>query len=178
MTAIKNVFAIIGSASKNSACLKLVQKIGEATKNNLVINIFDTLNELPHFDPELSVANTPQSILNFRNEVSKADAILICTPEYIFSIPSALKNAIEWCVSTTVFSNKPIGLITASLSGIKAHEELQLIMKTVQTNFTEATTLLIQAVKSKLDADGNITDVKTSNDVDNFTKAFIELANK
>jgi NAD(P)H-dependent FMN reductase len=39
-------------------------------------------------------------------------------------LTSGLKNAIEWCVSTTVFSDKPIGLITASASGQKGHEDL------------------------------------------------------
>ncbi|WP_262886208.1 NADPH-dependent FMN reductase [Sphingobacterium sp. 18053] len=36
----------------------------------------------------------------------------MCLPEYIFSIPSGLKNSIEWCISTTVFSDKPVGIIT------------------------------------------------------------------
>ena len=69
---------------------------------------------------------------------------MICTPEYIFSLPSGLKNAIEWCVATTVFSEKPIGVITASADGQKGHEELQMIIKTVMARFTTETTLLIQ----------------------------------
>jgi chromate reductase len=174
----KNIFAIVGSASKNSSNLHLIKKIKTETAADLNIEIFDSLHTLPHFDPKLSIANTPQIILDLRNSILQADGILICTPEYIFSIPSGLKNAIEWCVSTTVFSNKPIGIITASASGVKGHEELKLIMKTVDTFFTDETTLLIQGVKSKVDSNGNIIDEKTIKAIESFIESFKELINK
>jgi chromate reductase len=170
----KNIFAIVGSASKNSSNLKLVERIAELTQAEFNFTIFDSLTELPHFNPELSVENTPLEILNFRETILKADGLLICTPEYIFSIPSGLKNAIEWCVSTTVFSGKPLGLITASASGLKAHEELQLIMRTLETKFNECTLLLIQGIKGKFE-NGNIVDTKTVNDLNVFIKGFKDL---
>ena len=104
--------------------------------------------------------------------MKKADGILICTPEYIFSIPSGLKNAFEWCVSTTVFSDKPIGLITASAGGQKGQEELELIMKPLMAKFTDETTLLISGVKGKINERGEITDNKTLKDLTNFIDAF------
>lgn len=107
--------------------------------------------------------------------MNTADGILICTPEYIFSIPSGLKNAIEWCVSSTVFSDKTTGLITASASGQKGHEELQLIMKTVMATFTEETLLLIQGIKGKINDKGEITDTKTLGDLMKFIKSYKKL---
>jgi len=176
----KNIFAIIGSASKDSSNLKLVAKIAELTKDIFDFIIFNNLSGLPHFNPELSIGQAPKAIVNFRQEIEKSDAILICTPEYIFSIPSGLKNAIEWCVSTTVFSKKPTGLITASSSGKKGHEELQLIMKTVEANFNSETLLLIQGIKGKIDDNGIVSDPKTNNELMNFIigfKKLIEIAN-
>ena len=173
----KNIFAIIGSASKNSSNLKLVQKIAALTADEFTINIFENLAALPHFNPELSIENTPQVIIDFRNAVQQANGIIICTPEYIFSIPSGLKNAIEWCVSTTVFSKKPAGLITASASGIKGHEELKLIMRTLETIFHDDTTLLINGIKAKVDNNGNIKDEQTNTALQTFTNAFIKLVN-
>ncbi|SDK11460.1 NAD(P)H-dependent FMN reductase [Pedobacter sp. ok626] len=168
----KNIFAIIGSASKNSSNLRLVEKIAALSDKDFNFIIFDRLAELPHFNPELSLENTPQEVLDFRAAVLQADGILISTPEYIFSIPSGLKNAIEWCVATTVFSGKPLGIITASASGIKGHEELQLIMSTLETTYNENTLLLIQGIKSKIDTSGNITDTKTAQQLEAFVKAF------
>jgi chromate reductase, NAD(P)H dehydrogenase (quinone) len=168
----KNIFVINGSASGNSVNQKLIDNMVDLSSSDLNLIIFDDLKKLPHFDPELSTDNTPTAIVEFRQAVEDADGILICTPEYIFSIPAGLKNSIEWCVSTTVFSNKPLGLITASLSGQKAHEELQLIMKTLMTVFTTETTLLIQGVKGKINEQGEISDPKTAQDLVKFLESF------
>lgn len=172
---MKNIFVIIGSASSNSANLKIVEKTESLTSNELKLTIFNNLKTLPHFDPELSTDNTPNSIIAFRNEIEKADGILICTPEYIYSIPSGLKNAIEWCIATTIFSGKPIGLITASASGEKGHEQLQIIMETAMAKFSKETTLLIQGVKGKFDYQNNLADIETIKKLEEFIKEFKKI---
>jgi NAD(P)H-dependent FMN reductase len=173
----KNVFVINGSASNNSSNERLIDYLAALISGKLNLTIFNDLKGLPHFDPALSIENTPVEIIAFRASIEKADGIIICTPEYVFSIPSGLKNAIEWCVSTTVFSDKPTGLITASADGRKGHAELQLIMKTVMTSFTEETTLLIQGIKGKINQEGNITDPKTESDLQRFALAYEALIN-
>ncbi len=175
MTGKKNIFAIIGSASSDSANEKLANNLVELTKEFFKFSFFKDLKTLPHFEPELSVNNLPKEIIKFRKNIENADGIIICTPEYVFSIPSGLKNAIEWCVSTNIFTGKPIGLITASANGQKGHEELQLIMKTVMTIFTEETTLLIQGIKGKINKEGIIADKKIIEDLSKFISAFKTL---
>ena len=172
MTQKKNILAIIGSASSNSSNLKLVEKIASLTINEFNLTIFNDLKTLPHFDPELSSNNPPKQIIELRKNIDQADGIIICTPEYVFSIPSGLKNAIEWCISTTIFTDKSIGLITASTNGQKGHEELQLIMKTAMAKFTNETTLLIQGVKGKFDDQGNLSDLNTLKQLDKFIADF------
>ncbi|HCS20857.1 MAG TPA: FMN reductase [Bacteroidetes bacterium] len=175
MTGKKNIFAIIGSASSDSANLKLVEQIASLTIDLFNVTIFNDLKTLPHFDPELSAGDPPASIVAFREAIEKSDGVLICTPEYVFSLPSGLKNALEWCVATTLFSEKPCGLITASASGQKGHEELQLIMKTLMAKFTDDTTLLIQGVKGKFDEQKNLRDTETIRKVDAFIEAYKSL---
>ena len=92
----------------------------------------------------------------------------------MFSIPGSLKNAIEWTVSTVVFSEKPLALITASTSGEKAHEELYLIMKTLSMKVNDDTRVLIQGPKKKIDRSGKIIDEKTLDDVKKMMNVFIE----
>ena len=168
----KNILAIIGSASSNSANLALVKQIADLTENEFNVTIYKDLKSLPHFDPELSTNNPPKPIIEFRELIAKADGIIICTPEYVFSIPSGLKNAIEWCIATTVFSEKPCGLITASANGLKGHEELRLIMRTAMAKFTNETTLLIKGIKGKFDEDGNLKDGETIEKLNNFISEF------
>lgn len=170
---MKTILAIIGSAGKNSSNEQLVEFLAASSKNELSWIVFNELKSLPHFDPELSENNTPQEILDFRKRIEQADGVLICTPEYVFSIPSGLKNAIEWCVSTTVFSDKPCGLITASAQGERGHEELQLLMQTLMAHFTNETTLLIPGIKGKI-LQGTINS-QTKSELEQFLHAFTSL---
>jgi chromate reductase len=174
----KNIIVIIGSASSNSANEILVEIISSLTKEDFNLKIFNSLKGLPHFDPEQSIENPPASIIEFRNYIAESDGVIICTPEYVFSIPSGLKNAIEWCISTTVFSDKPTGLITASASGQKCHEELKLIMETLSARFTTETTLLIPGIKGKINSKRELTDQKTYDDLTHFVSAFKTLISK
>lgn len=139
------------------------------------ITVFDRLKDLPHFDPELSVTNTPETVLKFRSDIESADGILICSPEYIFNMPALLKNAIEWCVSTTVFSGKPTGLITASADGRKGHEQLMLVMKTIEAKVSQEASLLIQGIKGKINKEGVITDRSAADGIENFIEAFKQM---
>lgn len=174
----RNILGINGSASKHSSNLKILEAIAEFGISDFDLSIIDDLSKLPHFKTDQTNINVPKGIIEFRNQIEKADGIIISTPEYIFSIPSRLKNAIEWCVSTTVFSDKPIGIITASANGEKGHTELKLIMKTVQTIFTDDTTLLIQGVKGKLKRGGNDLDNATRNQLICFVQSFNVLVEK
>ena len=173
----KKIFAIVGSASKNSANEHLLEFIAQQLPSEFEVSIFKELKLLPHFDPEATIDNPPKSIADFRNKINEADGLIICTPEYVFSIPSGLKNAIEWCVATTVFTDKPVGLITASAHGAKGHEELRLIMKTVVAKFTEETTLLIQGVKGKINESGEVIHNVTKERLINFIESFRTLLN-
>lgn len=175
MTDKKNILVIIGSASKDSSNEKLVDIVARQTESVFNLTIFNDLKSLPHFDADITINNPPVNIISFRTKIQNADGIIICTPEYVFSIPSGLKNAIEWCVATTVFFDKPTGLITASADGKKGHEELQLIMKTIMTKFTDKTTLLIQGIKEKINQQGQLTDDKTKDDLFTFIDEFKNL---
>jgi len=96
-----------------------------------------------------------------RRCIKEADGVLICTPEYVFGVPGALKNAIDWTVSSGEFSAKPTALITASLGGEKAHESLLLTLKTVEAVIGENAALLIQYIRTKVNAEGAVSDAAT-----------------
>ncbi|MCM0666113.1 NADPH-dependent FMN reductase [Flavobacterium tyrosinilyticum] len=164
------ILAISGSTRSNSSNFKILKYISNYLKSNFEIEIFEDLESLPHFNPDLDTDNPPQAITSFRNKIRDADGVIICTPEYVFSLPGSLKNALEWCVSTTIFSNKNIGLITASASGEMGHQQLLLVMKTLEAKFDDATQLLIQGVRGKVSAEGEITSEQTAEALQNFAE--------
>ncbi len=174
----KKILAIIGSIGAYSSNLKLIRKLREMTAENYEMTIFQGMGKLPHFNPDLDDENPPGEIIEFRQHIADSDGVIISTPEYVFSLPGSLKNAIEWCVSTTIFSQKPVGLITASASGEKGHEELKLVMKTIESKFTEDTTLLIKGIKGKFNKEGCLTDTETIERLKHFIDAFNRILNE
>lgn len=168
----KKIIAVSGSTRKNSSNFKILKFISEHINSQYKVEIFEDLENIPHFNPDLDTENPPEEVTLFRNKILAADGVIICTPEYVFSLPGSLKNALEWCVSTTVFSNKNVGLITASASGEKGHDQLSLIMKTIEAKFDDKTQLLIQGIRGKLDIDGNIIDEKTLINLHEFIRNF------
>lgn len=166
------ILAITGSTRKNSSNFKILQYISNQLKSKFQVEIFEDLAELPHFNPDLDTENPPEEIISFRNKISNAEGIIICTPEYVFSLPGSLKNALEWCVSTTIFSNKNTGLITASASGEMAQEQLLLIMKTLEARLDSKTQVLIKGVRGKVNSQGKIIEEETEKALQNFIKNF------
>jgi NAD(P)H-dependent FMN reductase len=174
----KKVFAICGSTRASSANLSIIQYLAGITSNELEVEIYSDLASLPHFNPDLDKDIAPVIVEKLRTKIKDADGVLICTPEYVFSLPGALKNLIEWCVSTTIFSEKPVALITASAHGAKAHESLKLIMKTIYADVREEAQLLIQGAKGKIDSSGEIADVVTAQHLQQLAGFFINQLNE
>lgn len=177
--AMKMILAIVGSASNDSSNLKLAQLFANLSSSYFDLSIYNQLKTLPHFDPELSLQNPPEEVIDFRNRVAQSDGILISTPEYVFSIPSGLKNALEWCIASTVFSEKPLALITASASGEKAHTALQLVMKTAGAIVNESSTLLLPGIKGKFNSSGQLIDPTVQQQIEALAHNFnILVSNK
>lgn len=174
----KKVLAICGSTRSKSANLQILHYLKSLTGEDLEFEFYTDLDKLPHFNPDLDKDVAPSIVEELRSKIKSAHGVLICTPEYVFSLPGALKNAIEWCVSTTVFSEKPVALITASAHGAKAHESLQLIMKTIYSALQADTQLLIQGAKGKVNKEGQITDANTAQGLKELMKAFLNQLNE
>ena len=145
---VRKVMALCGSTKNNSTNQQILIYLKEGYAHLLDIEIFSDLDKLPFFNPD--VQDVPLEVKKLRTGIEKADGVLICTPEYVFSLPGVLKNAIEWTVSTTLFSNKAVAAIVASASGEKAFESLKLIMSTIEARIPDEATLLIRGAKGKL----------------------------
>lgn len=170
----KKILAISGSLRSNSVNDLLLKYISVTFKDQLAIQVYEELALLPHFNPDLEQTGLPVVVERWRALVAAADGVLICTPEYVFSLPGALKNALEWTVPTTVFSQKPVAVIVASGLGEKAYESLLLIMHTLGANIGEQAKLLLSGARSKFNAAGELTDDETSIALRKLVNSFLE----
>lgn len=99
----KSILAISGSIRNNSTNGNIIREIGNLVNKDFEYTIFDGLTELPYFSPDIDDSQISQSVKDFRKLIEESDGVIICTPEYVFSLPGILKNALEWTVSTTFF---------------------------------------------------------------------------
>jgi chromate reductase, NAD(P)H dehydrogenase (quinone) len=169
----KKIFAISGSTKKISSSSAIIAEIKRKFADKLEIELFEGVDTLPHFNPDEDQENFYPSVDLFRRKIELADGVIFCSPEYVFSIPGSLKNAIEWCVSTTVFSNKPVAIIIAAANGVKSLESLQLIMTTIEARIDPGASLLIQGAKGKTNS-GGITNQGVIDQLMNVVNAFIK----
>jgi chromate reductase len=163
------ILAISGSlrqGSSNNVIIKIVARMAPA---DVDFEIYDGLAEIPAFN---DIDNKPAD--DFRRRVREADGIFICTPEYAFGVPGALKNALDWTVSTGDFDKKPVALVTASSVGDKGHASLLNTLTALSADVIPEATLLISFIRSKLTDQGEIKDPAVSSSlkavVDSLTR--------
>ncbi|MEZ4721093.1 MAG: NAD(P)H-dependent oxidoreductase [Flavobacteriales bacterium] len=168
----KKILAICGSTKSQSSSLSILKYIQNQYAQSLDVSIFDSIDKLPHFNPDLdNMSDLPNAIRTLRLEIDQSDGIIVCTPEYVFSMPGSLKNLLEWQVSTTLFSGKPVAMIVAAASGKKAYEALELVLTTIEVVMPQESRLQIMGAKGKVDEYGNIIDPLTSQAIERVVES-------
>jgi chromate reductase len=170
---MKKILGISGSLRAKSTNLTIIENIAAMYAERINVTIYDGLGRLPHFNPDLESDAPVREVADFRRRIRASDGVLICTPEYVFSIPGALKNALEWTVGTSDFAGKPTALITASSLGEKTHESLFLVLKTIEARITERAALLISGARTKVNSTGKIIDAATIEAINLLMESFL-----
>lgn len=109
------ILAINGSLQARSSNLTLLEAALAAAPPGVEVIIFDGLRALPHFNPDLEANGTLPVVDAWRRAIEGSGALLIASPEYGFSLPGVIKNAIEWAIGSGELERKLIA-ITASVS--------------------------------------------------------------
>lgn len=152
------LFAISGSTRRDSSNGRLIHTLAALGGDAFVLHLFEGIDTLPHFHPDRNIEDVPAEVQAFRAQLAVADAVLICTPEYAHGVPGALKNAIDWAVSSGSFSGKPTALVTASTDGRFGHASLLETLRTIEARGVDGLSLLVPFVRTRIDAAGRITD--------------------
>jgi NAD(P)H-dependent FMN reductase len=113
MEFLMQILGICGSLQARSNNLALLRVAAAAVPVGVELSIFDGVRELPLFNPDLEAAAVPESVTQWRNALATSDALLIACPEYGFSLPGALKNAIDWVIGSGELETKVVGITAA-----------------------------------------------------------------
>jgi len=110
------ILGICGSLQAGSGNLALLHAAAASMPRGVELVLFDGLRELPHFNPDIEVDGVPESVTRWRLALAGSDAVLIASPEYGFSLPGALKNGIDWVISSGELERKVVA-VTAAVAG-------------------------------------------------------------
>jgi chromate reductase len=153
------ILGISGSLRSNSSASAILNVAAGLVPENVDFTIYTGLAEIPAFNDSNEI---PQPVAHFINLLSDADGVFFCIPEYAFGVPGALKNALDWTVSSsTAFPDKPVALITAATGGDKAHAAFLLTLKAISSKIPEGATLLLSFIRSKLNEKNEVKDMAT-----------------
>jgi len=158
------ILAISGSLRSGSSNTLLLRAAMKLTPQNVEFTIYEGLGNLPHFSPELDGDDAPEAVEHFRGLLQAADGVIISTPEYAYGMPGSLKNALDWTVASGEFVDKPVATISASpnsLGGERAHASLLLTLGAISARVVEGGKLTVPFVRTKLNSDGEVSDVAT-----------------
>jgi chromate reductase, NAD(P)H dehydrogenase (quinone) len=125
-----SVLTLSGSlraASLNSAFCRALVRL--APRGVSAIH-YAGLGDLPLFNPDRE-PEPPPVVVDFRDAVAGADALLVASPEYAHGVSGVLKNALDWLVSFEGAVGKPVALINTSPRAHHAHDSLVEILLTM-----------------------------------------------
>ena len=147
------ILAISGSlraASSNSALLRVAVALAPV---GVTITIYDGLGSLPLFNPDLDGegALLPPAVAELRRLVGAADGLLIASPEYAHGVPGALKNGLDWLVSSVDFPGKPVALIKTRPRATHAYAALAETLTTMSATLVADPALAVPLTNSQLD---------------------------
>jgi chromate reductase len=110
------VLGICGSLRKASLNMAALRACGELLPPGMELTITTGLGELPLFNQDILDAGMPEPVKRLRAEIAAADGLLIASPEYNFSVPAPLKNAIDWAsrAPKQSFQDKPIAIFSVA----------------------------------------------------------------
>jgi chromate reductase len=159
------VLGISGSLRKNSFNSAALRTCAELMPAGMKLS-YARIDDIPLFNQDVFDAGLPESAKRFRAEVAAADGLLIASPEYNFSVPAALKNAIDWGsrAPSQVFQDKPIAIFSASggpLGGARVQYDLRRILGQLWGHVLPRPEVFIGNAAGKFDAQGRLTDETT-----------------
>ena len=158
------ILGISGSLRRGSHNTAALRAAVELAPDGVEVTIYEGLGEIPPYNDDLRAGSgNPAPVEAFRQAIRAADAVMIATPEYNYSVPGVLKNAIDWASRgpDQPFDDKPIAIMGASqglLGTARAQYDLRKMFVYLNGHPLNRPEVFIGQSGQKVDAEGRVTD--------------------
>ena len=156
------ILGFAGSLRVGSYNKALLRATIELLPEDVNLEIFE-IDGIPPFNQDIE-KDMPTKVREFKSKIREADAILIATPEYNYSVPGVLKNAIDWAsrpYGDNAFEGKPAAIMSASvgmLGGARAQYHLRQIFVFLNVYSVNGSEVILPFAQDKFDANGKLTE--------------------
>jgi chromate reductase len=174
------VAAIAGSLRRKSHNRGLLRAAVELAPPEMTINIID-LAPIPFYNGEIDLPwpNKPPAIIDFLDQLGAADALLIATPEYNYSVTGVLKNALDWASrqpkpdQPPTIQGKPAAIMGAGgrYGTVRAQAHLRYILLHNDMKVLNKPEVMVVRSGDAVDPEGNITDQTVRKQVEELVHA-------
>jgi chromate reductase len=176
------VLGICGSLRKLSINRGLLRAAHQLAPEGVSVETFD-LSGIPPYNQD-DEATPPAIVAEFKARIRAADAVLFATPEYNYSIPGVLKNAIDWAsrpYGDSAWAGKPAAIMGASpgMQGTsRAQYHLRQCFVFLDMHTVNRPEVMISLAAQHCDAEGTLTDAKSRQLIANLVAALAALTRK
>ena len=173
-----NILGFAGSLRKESYNRSALRAAVKLVPAGVTLTTFD-LAGIPPFNQDHE-RKPPETVQQFKAAVLKADAILIATPEYNYSVPGVLKNSIDWAsrpYGESAWDGKPVGIMGASggmLGTARAQYHLRQMFVFLNMFPLNQPEVMIASADEKFDENGNVKDEKTVQKIQELLEALAD----
>ena len=172
------ILGIAGSLRRESYNRAALRAATELVPEGASIEIFE-LDGIPGFNQD-EEQNPPAKVVELKRRIREADAILFVTPEYNYSIPGVLKNAIDWAsrpYGDSAWNGKPAAIMGASIGAIgtaRAQYHLRQMFVFLNMFPINQPEVMIGNASERFDAEGKLTDDKTKDFIRQLLQTLVE----
>jgi chromate reductase len=144
----------------------------------MTLEVFD-LEGIPPYNADLE-SNPPPRVVDFKEKIRQAEALLIATPEYNYSMPGVLKNAIDWAsrpAAGNPLEGKPVAVMSASTSrfgGARAQYHLRQTFVFLNMHPINKPEVMLSDATHNVNEDGMVTNEQTIRLIHQLLEALAE----
>jgi len=178
-----NILGISGSLRVASFNTLLVNAASALAEPPLTMRRFD-LRDIPLYSEDLDSDDKPAAVVALQEATANADALLLATPEYNYSVSGVLKNALDWAsrpAFDSVLMGKPTGIMSASMAstgGVRAQQHLKTILSGTLTPVYPAPEFLLGAAHNAFDEHGALRDEATAQRLRDYVSGLAEWTSR
>jgi chromate reductase len=175
---------LLGSLRRGSFHGGIARALPGLAPEGVTITPLGSIGELPHYDANLQAQGFPSAALAMGEAIRASDGVIIVTPEYNYSVPGALKNALDWMsrLPNPPFGGKPVAIQTGSpgmIGGARCQYHLRQILVFLDAYVLNKPEIMIGQVMQKVDAMTNtVADEPTRDFVTSQIKTFSSFARR